>query len=202
MSLSIYRDLFMTSSGALDVQMMNQIAYMPYVNNTSLQLEAIQLVYDGGDYSMFFILPYASQTLINLTRVLNEVELQKLTSQTESKGIDCKIPKIKFSMKKSLVKSLQKQGLTNIFNHATFDNMVIQGPELRINDIKHAAEIELDEFGTKASAITAVQISYLSGPIIPSNPIKFYVNRPFMLGLFHHATSSFLFIGLVNHPAV
>lgn len=198
----VYRDNFTTEDGVIEVQMMNKIEYMPYFDNPLLQFRVVQLYYDGGDYSMFVMLPYPSQTLANLSNSLTPDEWQKLVTQVNSTGIDCKMPRFKFSMQKSLVQPLKQQGLNSVFSYSDLGNMVSINADLRISDVQHAAEIEVDELGTKASSITSVQISYLSGPIIPRNPVQFYANRPFMFGLFHHATSSFLFIGLVNKPVV
>lgn len=61
----------------------------------------------------------------------------------------------------------------------------------------HAAEIEVDEEGTKASAVTTVVV-FQKRKIF--QPIKFHVNRPFIAFLYHRPASTILFTAIVHRP--
>ena len=68
--------------------------------------------------------------------------------------------------------------------------------------IVFASELEVDENGTIASALTALQIASradLDGPSVDT-PVDFYVNRPFLVTITHGSTGTILFAGIVRNP--
>lgn len=171
---------------------------VPYVNNHALQFEAITLEYDGKDYSMALILPYENQTATNLTDHLNPEHIKQIFDEENHISIDYKVPKMKFSSTFSLKDTLSALGMQHTFNAANFTNL-IESESVKIGDVKHAAEIDVDEDGTMASAITAVQLVPLSGKVV-IDPLKFYINRPFLLAIYHRPTSTPLFLAAVHKP--
>lgn len=171
---------------------------IPYVNNSSLQFEAIALEYDGKDFSMGIILPYANQSLSNLTENLKPEHIKQVFDEENCISIDYKIPRMKFQSSFSLKDSLSALGIQSAFHAANFSNLIEAVP-MKISDVKHAAEIVVDEDGTTASAITAIQLIPLSGKVV-IDPLKFYVNRPFLLAIYHRPTSTLLFLAAVHKP--
>lgn len=180
--------------------MMHNRKYVPYVNLSEVKLEAISLKYKGGDVSMFFVLPYANQTLDNLISTLTADILKQVINKSQSTYVDYKIPRMKFKWCQDINTRLQQLGIKEIFSDsANLNNMVVESANLIVTKITHATEIEIDEKGTEASAVTAVQICKRSLQIYP-DPINFHVNRPFLLFIYHHETQSIIFFAAVNNP--
>ncbi len=180
--------------------MMNKIGRIPYLNNHRLQFEAIVLDFHRRIYSAVFILPHSDQNLTNVVHNLKAEDLHTLFSMSGNEGVDYKIPRIKYSSSKSLKEPLRAHGLVKLFRRAELGNLVQERETLKISDIKHVAEIIVDELGTKATAATSVQVELLSAKPKPIEPIKFYLNRPFMMIIFHRATETVLFVAKVNSP--
>lgn len=180
------------------VPMMHNKETVPYLNNKSLQFEAISLKYSGWGYKMCIILPYAKQSLQNLINNLKLKDLQDIVAEENDAKVDYKIPRFKFSSSFSLKDTLSKLGMKEAFNKADFSNMM-EVPAC-LADVTHAAEIEVDEKGTKASAATAVKMVYMCLRIDNSQPIQFHADRPFMALLYHRQTSTILFSVTVYQP--
>lgn len=193
-----FSETFFTGVENITTPLMHNEDTIPYVNNPSLQFEAITLEYDGKDFSMGIILPYHNQTLSNLTQHLESKHIRQVFDEENCISIDYKIPRMKFESSFSLKDSLSALGMPQAFNAANFSNLIEAIP-VKIGDVKHAAEILVDEDGTKASAITAIQLIPLSGKVV-IDPLKVYVDRPFLLAIYHRPTSTVLFMGAVHKP--
>ncbi len=178
--------------------MMNNVKNVPYYNDPNLQFEAIAIPYEES-FSMAVILPYKSQEIMNMTNYLKPEHLQQVFSRATYEGVDYKIPRMKFPYSRSLVDALTMQGLKTLFEKADLTNMVVSN-NLRVSDVLHAAKIEVDEKGTEAVSVTAVQFVTYSLDVPALEPKKFVANRPFMIAIFDHDTSIPVFAGLVHQP--
>lgn len=70
-----------------------------------------------------------------------------------------------------------------------------------ISDIIHKTAIELNEYGTKASAITGVTMDMAAAVEIEEPEIKYVVmDEPFIFLIIDEETQSVLFEGIVNNP--
>lgn len=63
----------------------------------------------------------------------------------------------------------------------------------------HKTYIEVDEVGTKAAAVTAIDMGY-GGVDDEPDPEEFKAEHPFIYFIYHHATEQVLFIGVVLSP--
>jgi serpin B len=191
------------NTGVTDIQvhMMQRVEYVPYINDPEMQVEAISIPYWGGEYSMVVILPHTSQSLANLTKVIDSNKLGKILKNCDTIKVDYKIPRTKFSWQQSLNQPLVARGLNSVFTDPDFSPMTSVG--VGVSDITHATEMDIDEEGTKASAITAIQIVPLSGQFEwpPKEPKPFYVNRPFMVNIYYHPKNIILFSALIHKPS-
>lgn len=149
---------------------------------------------------MGIVLPHKSQTLMNLTHHMTGEDLHDAFYGATNTGVEYKIPRMKFSWAKSLKSVLEKEGLKTIFEKPDFSKMTPASSAVKVTDVYHAANIEVDEKGTVATAATAVQFSTYSLKPTPHNPIKFYADRPFLLTIFHRPSSVILFQAFVHQP--
>jgi len=67
---------------------------------------------------------------------------------------------------------------------------------LVIEKVLHKAVVEVNEKGTVASAATSVNVA--KGK--PPPPVMFTCNRPFIFGVQHVKTKTFMFLGKIVNP--
>lgn len=200
-----FREKFIIEDGTeVNVDLMNQIERVPYIKDSSLNYEAIRLPYEKREYEMIIVLPTDHQTLRNLTQHL-EIENYKILFDDEGtegfdSGVDYKIPRMKFTWSRSIKEPLVQVGVKTLFEKANLSNMIDTKNPLKVSDVMHATEIEVDEKGTKASAITGTKILGDLATQVPHNPISFVVTKPFLLMIYHRPTSTLLFYAYVNNP--
>lgn len=200
MTIVLFRGKFHTGVRNIDVQMMNNNKLVRYVSSSEWKSDAIVLPYQGGDFHLLIILPHPTQTLKNLTDHLNDVDkLHGIVKKTEIKGVDYRIPRMKFSWKKSMKEPLKSYGLNSIFRNANFSNM-LSSSNLQVSDVHHATEVEVNEKGTTASAVTVSQLHIVGGFSPPKFPIKFYLNRPFIMHIYYQPKHVILFSGIIHEP--
>lgn len=181
---------------------MNNQQSVPYLNNPTLGYEAISIPYDSNVFSMYVVLPYVNTTLDAVFSALTPQLLQQLIEDTkEWHQVNYKIPRLKFDWKKSVNEQLFALGIKELFNDANLSEMTGVA-NLKVSKVTHATEIEVNENGTIASAVTVSEIVWKSA--IYRDPkvkiIEFFANRPFMLLIVHKSTQAVLFSGLVYKP--
>lgn len=180
------------------VPMMCREENVRYFDNKSLQFEAISLRYSGWGYEMCIILPHATQSLQKLINALDLKAIQDIFTANSHPKVNYKIPRFKFSSSLPLKETLIRLGMKEAFSKADFSNMLEVSACLA--DVTHAAEIEVDEKGTKASAATAVRLVPMCLRIDRSQPIPFHADRPFIALVYHRPTSTILFSATVYQP--
>lgn len=194
----LIREKFSTGENEVDVQMMNLTEHLPYVNNAELQFEAVDLPYDSSDYALNIILPYPNQSIKNLISKLKNISITQIMEKSKNEGVEVKLPKTKFNVGKSLIKTFQQFGVQDLFISANLNDLT--DTSLRVSQIFHKAEIEIGEKGTIATAATVIHIQPISLPLPIRNPIPFHVNRPFIINIYNRKSSLNLFSGIVYKP--
>lgn len=181
--------------------MMNNQEWIPYSSNQKLQVETIAVPYLGYEFSMYVVLPHLNNTLDNFIANLTPKDLQQLIEEatTEEHYVNYKIPRMKFNWGKDVVTDLSALGIKSLFENADLSNMT-SANNLKVSEVTHATEIEINENGTVASAATAVRIELRMGREGSDKVIKFVANRPFMFLIVHKETNVILFSGLVYKP--
>ena len=105
-----------------------------------------------------------------------------------------KLPKFKFEYEKPLVEIFKELGMEKAFEKGGFHNIAELPRDPFISNILHKTFIEVNEAGTEAAAVTAVEYSD------EAEPSHFYANRPFVFVIRDDRTGSILFIGKVENP--
>jgi serpin B len=174
--------------------MMRHQEKVEYTYSDALQFEFIELKYKGGDYAMLLTLPRPGQTIKNLTEHFHLIDHREVNRNAKVVVVDYKIPKMKFSWEKSLVGPLR---LSDVFRSADLSEMTTG--KVPISEMIQATEMEVDEHGTIATAVTTIGMSRRLKP--KSHPeVKFYVDRPFVVSIVHRPTNMLLFNGIVQKP--
>ena len=102
-----------------------------------------------------------------------------LKSNPEYDAVDCKMPKLNFETSTVLNDMLSNLGLDNIFSsNADFSGIADQN--VNVDTILQKTKLELDENGTKAAAVTAVNMECMSAAVEDEPIIKTVeLTRPF-----------------------
>ncbi|XP_065219770.1 uncharacterized protein LOC135845234 [Planococcus citri] len=195
---------FNTGGKQVAVKMMNQVSYIPYLKDEKSQVEAISLFYKNNEFSMVIILPPRNRSLGTLIDSLRPEHQQKVIQEFGSKVhyVDYKLPRFKFSWSQNMNNDLKKTGIRKIFENTELDNLIESSDKFKVSQINHATEIQVDEFGTIATAVSTVAVNGLSGFQSKSEPIKFHADRPFYFWIIHQKTGMILFTGIVQNPSV
>ena len=118
-----------------------------------------------------------------------------LTLLHEEGEFPLKLPKFKFGYEKPLVEIFKELGMEKAFEEGGFHNIAELPRDPFISNILHKTFIEVNEAGTEAAAVTAVEYSD------EAEPSHFYANRPFVFVIRDDRTGSILFIGKVENPS-
>lgn len=120
-----------------------------------------------------------------------------LKSNPEYDEVDCKMPKLNFETSTVLNDMLSSLGLDNLFSsNADFSGIADQN--VNVDTILQKTKLELDENGTKATAVTAVTMECMSAAVEKEPIIKTVeLTRPFAFLIYDRSNDEILFIGKV-----
>ncbi len=133
---------------------------------------------------------------------------QFLTDDTESERskymkINFLVPKFDVRSNLDLAKSLQKLGITDVFQTgiADFSPMLAAGKEEElspyISEVRHAVRVTIDEEGCEAASYIEIPGAGAAAPA--SDTVDFVLDRPFLFAI-TSADGSLLYAGIVNRP--
>lgn len=177
---------------------------VPYMKNklslpmlSTEKFSMLELPYGRGNYSMVILLPeegYSTQDVIN--SLTPESWDSWVSSLAYTNNIDVQVPKFKFEYENLLNDELDNMGMGVAFSDfADFSGINGTG-NLFISRVIHKSFVEVNEEGTTAAAVTAVEVGYTS---VITEPV-FHVDRPFVFAIRETTTGALVFIGRVQNP--
>ncbi len=192
------RDFRLSTGSPVKVATLADVRHMSYT--TGEAYAAVQIPYRGG-VSFIVILPDDARQL-QVEQGLTAESFEGLNKSFKSRLVDFQMPKFKFQTRQSLHKQLNALGMTNSFSDDAKFNQMAAKP-LKISDVIHVADVELDEKGTEAAAATAVPLAPTAAAPSreePPKPVIFHADHPFIFVIRHDATGEILFAGRVSDP--
>lgn len=190
-------DVFSAPGGQVSVPFMHKTSDYEYLAADDLQ--AIRLPYGKGNMAMYIFLP---QDLKTFNAGLTQEKWAEWRTGFQKQRGALALPKFKFGYEKSLNDALTSLGMGVAFDElqADFSKMIKLADEnVFINEVKHKTFIEVDELGTEAAAVTAIELfGVTSMPPEPSFTMK--VDQPFFFMIHDQETDSILFMGSVYDP--
>lgn len=178
--------------------MMEDAKHLNYYNDPSLLFEAFQIPFKNENYTLAIVCPYKEQTLRNLTQRMRGADMDRALNYGVRSSVKYKLPRMKISGLRSLKRALVQQGLTGAFEKSQFARMT-PGGQLAIRDYLDAADLEIDEYGSKGGVGTI--------PPPPKYGIDFTwdekivtVDRPFMMVVYYRPKSIAMLAALVYKP--
>ena len=156
----------------------------------------VRIPYGRGVFAFYGIVPnYDNNTNVDdFIAKIAEKGFDHYISELTEKEFPLELPKFKFEYEKSLVEIFKELGMEKAFVEGGFHNIAEAPHDPFISDILHKTFIEVNEAGTEAAAVTAVEYGE------KAMPGGFYANRPFVFVIRDDRTGSILFIGKVENP--
>lgn len=191
-------DFYLSKDTIIQVPLMSQKSDYRYVDYGSF--EGMELPYEGEDLSMIIFLPEEIEGLTaleeNLISDTMVVMIDQLMQRYPEK-VYVKIPKFKTTSEFELAQVLNFMGMNDAFS-AKADFSGMNGMrDLFISNVIHKAFVDVSEEGTEAAAATAVVMMKTA---MPSKPLEFIADHPFLFLIRENKTGSILFIGRIVDP--
>lgn len=167
-------------------------------------LGAARLPYKSGDYSMVAMLPLGGRKLADLRSELTGDRWAKVWASVNREAYETHVglPKFKVSATHALNKPLTAMGIGPALEEGTADySRMAEGMDAKARvsaTVTQKVVVEVDEEGTKAAAVTAVEMKVASAPM--PEPFRPYFDRPFIFAIVEHQTGAILFLGQVTDP--
>jgi serpin B len=156
----------------------------------------VEMPYGQGNFCMDVILPNEGHMTDEVVATMTPENWDMWIAALTGKNVDLWFPKFKFSYKNLLNEELSDLGMGIAFSDwADFSGINGIGG-LRISRVLHKTFVEVNEEGTEAAAVTAVEVELTS--VGPGNTLK--IDKPFLFAIREVKTGTVLFIGRVQNP--
>ena len=156
----------------------------------------LTMPYGGKAFSMTVMLPAVGKTTDDLLAELNAEKWQNVQAGMTSREVQVFMPRLKVENKFKLKQTLADMGMPVAFTEMA-DFSGISDTPVMISDVIHKTYVTVDEEGTEAAAVTAVEFEATSIPEYK----EFNVNKPFVFVISEKSTGVILFAGKIGNPA-
>jgi serine protease inhibitor len=190
---------YISGGGTKDCRMMEVKSCFKYFEDSLLQ--AIDIPYGNGNYSMTVILPQYGEDIEGFVAGLTREKWDGWMNSFIEDSVNLFLPKLKLEYKTdSILKEVLKDmGMEIAFDpdRANFTDMA-DPSYIWIGRVIHKTFLEIDEEGTEAAAATVVEMLESAVPG-PEHPIMF-INRPYIFAIRENHSGTILFIGKIVDP--
>lgn len=185
-----FSSIFNSGNGKkADVMMMSRKGTIEYASGDNYK--AVRLPYGKGKTAMYVVLPDEDVPMDEFVAGLQPDFWDELTgSLTKTDDVILQIPRFKLEYGiKELKDSLSVLGMGEAFSdEADFSGI---RENTYISSVMHKAVIEVNEEGSEAAGVTAVEAKLTSA----AEPISFIADRPFIFAIADEDTGTILFLG-------
>jgi serpin B len=193
---TVEADFYQTNQTTVKAQMMKLTADLKYFNDSDVEI--VDLPYGQGNFSMTVFLPKDGLELNEFIAGLDNEQWNRYLQQMEIKNGTLAFPKLKIEYELLMNDVLKQLGMSSAFSGTADFSRIHANGGIMISRVIHKTYVEVDEEGTEAAAVTAIEIRTTSvGP-----QVDFYmnVNRPFMFVIREKETNAILFMGKIVQP--
>ena len=193
------RPFTLLHGGEKTVPMMWQHGDYRYLEADGIQ--AISLPYKGDRISMVVVLPAEGSSLADWCTALDADVWEGLVDGLSFKEGTIQLPRFTLEYEAQLNGALTALGMGVAFdeNAADFSKMSTAFPQIWISKVIHKTFVEVNERGTEAAAVTAVEMEALAAPP-QEEPFQMVVDRPFFCAIRDELTGTLLFMGAIVDP--
>ncbi|MEJ2335733.1 MAG: serpin family protein [Gemmatimonadales bacterium] len=169
----------------------------PYAQTPDYQ--AIELPYGGEAFAMTVVLPSDATDIGEFVESLDAEAWAEIIAGLGETELLVALPKFALEYEKTLNDALEALGMEVAFDPATADFSRMQrdalAMQLHISRVKQKAFVDVDEEGTRAAAVTSVEVG------VTSAPPMFRADRPFLFAIRERLSGALLFTGVVRDPS-
>ncbi len=180
-------------------RLMRQLTNARYFETETFQ--AAEFDYDEGAFALAVFLPRSPTGLAAFERDLTGGRLTDYLGRfasAERPRLDLTLPKVEVRGDYKLKQQLQSLGIREAFEDSADLDAMADDPTLKISEVVHKTFLAIDEEGTEAAAVTAVDIVPTAAPADPPPPpIAFKADRPHFIVRSHKPTGARLFLGRI-----
>lgn len=192
-------DFFAENGATQRARLMRHVTQAPYYEGEGFQ--AAEFAYDEGAFALSVFLPRARDGLAAFERHLMGGTLDRWLSdldRAERTRLDVTLPKVEMRTDYELSPILRDLGLRLSFTGSADFSGVTEAERLAISAVIHKTFLAIDEEGTEAAAVTAIDMRATSAMPRPEpEPIVFRADHPFFIVLRHKPTNTNLFMGRI-----
>ena len=160
--------------------------------------------YKGGKYDFMAILPKEGVTPATFIESIENDELTKIYNGGENAIVVSEIPEFKYDYSSDVKGALRTMGFNKMFSatDSDFSNLATcANPSINLffSRVLHKTHIEVDQYGTKAAAVTVMPA--MPGSAAQVQERKTYnvkLDRPFVYAIVQSSTGIPVFVGAVN----
>jgi serpin B len=154
--------------------------------------DAVEIPYEGDELAMWIIVPHAVDGLADLEARLDAASITALADTAAEGLVHLTLPGWEYTLAPTdLFAWLCPLGLCP---GAAFDDIA---PGVFIDAAVHSARVIVDENGTEAAAVTALEFAESGSP---DADLTLVADRPFLWVIVHQDTGALLFVGRVTEP--
>ncbi len=190
---------FVTTSGKRRaVAFMRQNSTFRYASGPSYR--AVDLPYLASDLSMLIVMP-DREALPDFQAHFGVRQLNRVVYKLSKSSIELGMPRFRLDCGIQLNTALSSMGMPDAFHPLMADFSGIAGKPgaLYLSLVEHAADLQVGEQGTVATAATVEVIKAISAPIV-RHRATFTLNHPFLYFIRDDGTGTILFAGRLVDP--
>ncbi len=184
-------DFYVNDVSIGKVDMMSDKRNVLYFENDEIQV--VSLPYKNKNVYMDIVLPKNYMEFNEIDYDLYKKSIQNMNE----KEVYINLPKFEVEYKKSLKDVLKELGMKDAFMSKADFSKMCENSRLVVSDVKHKSYIDVNEKGTKAAAVTSVEVRDYSMKVL-----SFIANKPFMYMIRDAKTDSILFMGVFRNPKI
>jgi len=154
--------------------------------------------YSGSNYSFVALLPSEGIDVYDYIKNLDGEKFSSLMNSMEQESVSAIMPKFSYDYDITMNDVLKSLGMPSAFSSSEADFSKLGTSPLGniyINNVLHKTFISVDELGTRAGAVTMVEMR-AEGAIMTEKTVC--LDRPFVYAIVDNATSLPIFIGAVT----
>jgi serpin B len=160
---------------------------------------AIELPYGGEAFVMNVVLPSEAVGMDAFVESLDAGSWADIVGGLADTELLVVLPRFRLEYDKNLNEVLKALGMEVAFDEAAADfsrmHRDARDLQLHISRVKQKAFVEVDEEGTRAAAVTSVEVG------VTSAPPMFRADRPFVFAIRERLSGTILFTGVVQDPS-
>ena len=175
------------------LQMMNNQALIRLYENDDCRM--VCLPYGSGSaWNMFVMLPKEGTTIDKLLEGIDSEYWSSLQKTGMEMTLELKLPKFSTTSQHDLRMTLPMMNIKRVFGDDAELYGICKGSGIHVSKMIQSGNIEVNEEGTKATAVTVGEI--MDGASGPIGKNQFYADRPFVYLICENSTNAVFFSGV------